>query len=346
MKKLIFTFVLLSLNHALAADRTIIIGGDTSMYRSTDSGETFQAIPNTPTNMYVIRSLKNTIFAAGYDGIWISKDQGKSFIRAAVAKGVTFHALEFRGNNIYAFANTDGLFVSKDVGISFHPVSDADYSEIHDPLYKLSYMSSGRILFNQDRNVFYGQVKPKCDELFPSEFPGFLDTNFIFGDVQKRHNWVYTTTLCQNSFENTLNSVSLFKTNLVTKETVPVYRSSIISSAPGLFLTDYSVYLATNDGLAISFDRGTNFVTRTVANGLGDDYIEDVYTDDDVTIYAATANGLSISEDLGETFITKPYSEFYPVGHYPAGQKRPDGFASKNIIWSVYVLPETKSSNN
>lgn len=90
------------------------------------------------------------------------------------------------------------------------------------------------------------------------------------------------------------------------------------------------VYVATSDGLLISSDKGYTFAAKTTTDGLGSNYVNDLYVTG-TTIYAATgsngttAGGLAISTDNGQTFINKTTT---------------DGLIS-NAVYSVAVTGTT-----
>ena len=65
------------------------------------------------------------------------------------------------------------------------------------------------------------------------------------------------------------------------------------------------IYAATIGGLSISKDAGTTFTSKTTADGLGSNNINDVYVDSAGVIYVGTYDGLSISTDAGASFTTK-----------------------------------------
>ena len=74
-----------------------------------------------------------------------------------------------------------------------------------------------------------------------------------------------------------------------------------------VFVSDSTIYAATDGGLSISVDGGTTFTNRTSVNGLGDGKRTDVrgvYAAGS-TVYAATGGGLSISVDGGTTFTNR-----------------------------------------
>jgi len=66
--------------------------------------------------------------------------------------------------------------------------------------------------------------------------------------------------------------------------------------------------VATTDGVSISTDSGATFTTKTTTNGLGSNFVNEVYAVGS-TVYAATGGGLSISTNGGTTFTNKTTSD-------------------------------------
>ncbi len=81
-------------------------------------------------------------------------------------------------------------------------------------------------------------------------------------------------------------------------------------SVNGVYAVGTTVYAACGGyysfegGLKISVDGGNSFITRTTADGLGDNWVNAVYAVGS-TVYAATDKGLSISTDGGRTFLNR-----------------------------------------
>jgi hypothetical protein len=95
------------------------------------------------------------------------------------------------------------------------------------------------------------------------------------------------------------------------------------ASTYGVIANGSNIYVGTASGLSISTDGGTNWITRTTANGLGVDVIRGVYASGN-NVYAATNSaGLSISTDGGASFVTKTTSNGLPtnnlLGVYASG---------------------------
>ncbi len=65
---------------------------------------------------------------------------------------------------------------------------------------------------------------------------------------------------------------------------------------------DGTIYAATAGGLSISRDLGISFLNITTAQGLGDNYVYNVFVDSVGTIYASTMSGLSVSTNSGASF--------------------------------------------
>ncbi len=82
------------------------------------------------------------------------------------------------------------------------------------------------------------------------------------------------------------------------------FTNNAIGSVRGVFVEGTNIYAATATGLSISTDAGANFISKTTANGLGNNNVNDVYKVGNV-LYVATSGGLSISTDNGNTFSNK-----------------------------------------
>ncbi|MBC3787793.1 PKD domain-containing protein [Spirosoma utsteinense] len=77
------------------------------------------------------------------------------------------------------------------------------------------------------------------------------------------------------------------------------------NSVRGVYAQGERVYVATLNGLSISYDRGRSFnINQTTDQGLGSNFVRRVYAQGD-TVYAATDEGLSISTNGGGTFANK-----------------------------------------
>jgi len=76
------------------------------------------------------------------------------------------------------------------------------------------------------------------------------------------------------------------------------------NSCNGVYESNGTLYVATQDGLSISTDGGNTFTNKTNADGLAHNSCNSVY-ESNGTLYVATQGGLSISTDGGNTFINK-----------------------------------------
>jgi hypothetical protein len=98
--------------------------------------------------------------------------------------------------------------------------------------------------------------------------------------------------------------------------------------------TIYSVNSGSN-GLSISTNGGATYVTRTTANGLGSNTINDIFVVGN-NVYAATNSGLSISTDGGQTFINKSGGSSGLGGTNSAHVATVSGvFAKNNTIYAA-----------
>ena len=82
------------------------------------------------------------------------------------------------------------------------------------------------------------------------------------------------------------------------------FTNNAIGSVRGIFVEGTNIYAATTTGLSISTDAGANFISKTTADGLGNNNVNDVYKVGNI-LYVATSGGLSISTDNGNTFSNK-----------------------------------------
>jgi len=69
----------------------------------------------------------------------------------------------------------------------------------------------------------------------------------------------------------------------------------------GVYAAGSTIYAATDGGLSVSANNGTNWTNYTTGSGLGNDIVYGVYAAGS-TIYAATFDGLGISTNNGATW--------------------------------------------
>ena len=196
------------------------------------------------------------------------------------------HEVYAIGSNIYAATNL-GLSISTNSGSTFNNKTKAANGLGNDLVNGL-FVSSTKIyaataggLSISDNNGATFSNKTTANGL------GSNIVNDVF--VDETGNNIYAATLSGLSIS--INAGVSFTDNA-------------IGSVRGVFVEGTNIYAATATGLSISTDAGANFISKTTANGLGNNNVNDVYKVGNV-LYVATSGGLSISTDNGNTFSNK-----------------------------------------
>ncbi|GAB2637398.1 hypothetical protein GCM10027035_33890 [Emticicia sediminis] len=196
------------------------------------------------------------------------------------------HEVYAMGSNIYAATNL-GLSISTNSGSTFSNKTKAANGLGNDLVNGL-FVSSTKI------------YAATAGGLSISDNNGatFSNKTTVNGLGSNIVNDVFVDATGNNIYAATLSGLSISINAGVS------FTNNIIGSVRGVFVEGTNIYAATTTGLSISTDAGANFITKTTANGLGNNNVNDVYKVGNV-LYVATSGGLSISTDNGNTFSNK-----------------------------------------
>lgn len=239
----------------------------------------------------------NSIYVGGRYGLHISTDGGASFSKKTMAEGLGanwVHKVFAQDNTIYA-ATGDGAFgpngleifgglsTSTNGGASF---SNRGFGGFSRDFTQSVYADGNRIYVGTSNNF---NLSTDGGASFVQKLLGPAAY-----DVYAQGSMVYVATflglyISDNGGESFFRFVDRFP----TFENYEPY---------GVCAQGNSIYVGTEIGLFISTDGGVSFSKRTTAQGLGDNWVNDVYAVGN-TIYAATIGGLSISTDGGSNFF-------------------------------------------
>ncbi len=100
----------------LILDNNIYVGGNGTFYKSSNCGKNWDESTSLSSYCDCIININNKLFAATWDGIFISTDNGLSWIQSSIKKHTT--SLAIAGSEIIA-GTYDGLFISTDFGTNW-----------------------------------------------------------------------------------------------------------------------------------------------------------------------------------------------------------------------------------
>ncbi|GAB4016652.1 beta strand repeat-containing protein [Spirosoma koreense] len=267
---------------------------------STDGGNSFvtRLIPdglgsNTVNDVFV---LNNTIYAATDGGLSISTNGGTSFTNVSTSSGLgnisvkAVYALSGPSSTTVYAATAGGLSISTNGGASFtnRTTSSGLGSNAVNDVFVLSGPSSTTIYA-----ATTGGLGTSTNG--GTSFTNRTTSNGL-GSSSTRG--VYVT---GGSIYVTTSAGLSISTNGGTSFSNRTQANSGLGNVPGnpankVFVLGSTVYVAVQGGLSISTDGGTTFTNYTTNNGLGNNYVSDVYVADDI-IYAATNGGVSFCDN-------------------------------------------------
>lgn len=272
--------------------------GSDSFAISNDYGKSFISKSFTETFtvwLYTLFADGNNVYVTTDNGLHISNDGGNTFpILRTTADGIGntyIYDIYASGNNIY-LATGAGVSVSTDGGVTFNNVSitggsTSDIyvsgSTVFASAYN-SYNDTGGLSISYDGGLTFTALRTESDGLRHAQVQ----------DIYVQNGGLYLATSGGLSISRD-NGVSFENNGLGGAELYDVYANG------------NTVYAASNNGFSISTDGGYNFVTRTKAAGLGDNYTRTVI-EHAGNLYVGTLEGLSVSSDGGASFVNKTSS--------------------------------------
>lgn len=242
----------------------------------------------------------NVIYVATMQGLYISKDNGVTFVRkiytdfgAASSTANVVNAVLVFNNRLYV-GTDDGLAISTNEGDTF----DSFNSTTHKPAAAPS--PAVVDLVNSDTTVYLafsnGGATKTTDNgsTFSALFGlGTLAVNQLYVNNTGTTIMAATTTGLQISTDS-----GVVFTN---KTTANGLGSNNINSVA---VNGVNVYACTTAGFSISIDNGNTFTNKTTSTGLGSNVTTHIVFLNTI-LYVSTANGLSVSSDGGNTFGNK-----------------------------------------
>jgi len=113
--------------HCIGVDQmgNIFISCGTGIFKSTDDGENWIELSNSPKNVFVIKNLHNNsdfIIAGGIDTVFISNDKGTTWSSSSLGLigGGHIETLILRSSTDYIIGNETGIFHTINSGISWY----------------------------------------------------------------------------------------------------------------------------------------------------------------------------------------------------------------------------------
>lgn len=282
-------------------DNAIFAGGDSSIYRATDSGSnlswksTFPDLYNRRVLSFAV--LDSTIFAGTTGGVFISNNNGTTwtssnngFINSSIG------AFAFSDSTIFA-GNNDGVFYSTNNGVSWNEANKG-----------ITDMSITSLATNGD-------------VIFAASW-GETNRSGIFKSVDKGNNWTEVCTLSYNGVGFTVaaigdtiftgNTSGVFKSadNGTTWTTANVGLADWYNSIHAFTAIGNNIFAASDGGgIFFSINNGTSWFN--INNGLVDLYNNSLrvfsFAITDSTIFAATSYGVYVLTVKANMFLSNNY---------------------------------------
>lgn len=251
----------------------------------------------------------NTVYAATYGGLSISKDGGENFINKIInTDRCQAWRVDAVNNKIYV-ATFNGVFISKDGGETFtvksimNGLGGEGINEIqivNDIIYAGTYFG---LSISTDEGETFSNFTTENGLASNAVWSLFVDENTIYAATPE--------------------GLSISKDKAVTFLTKTINHGLGDNKIFNVYAVGNNVYAATYEGLSISNDGGNTFTNKTTHHGLSHNLITGVFVKNDV-IYAISVlfptesymqfpetprGSINISTDGGASFKSYPLKD-------------------------------------
>jgi ligand-binding sensor domain-containing protein len=315
-------------------DDLVYVATNNGLIKSIDSLQNYATLlPGKVITSAKLNSTGLLIVGTASDGVYISSNNGSTFTQKTTVNGLRSNVINSvivsSANNIYV-STSAGVDISTDDGATFVSTNlpDAENLFYYETASSLWASTDNGVIFSADEGV----------NVLSHVSASNISNSSIFDITKGPSNTLYLAT--NNGVALSINDGASFthvstpfairsvfamadnSTYLLTDDGLKIFNSNntydplTISDPVDDMEFDYSsgtMYVAGENGLYISADKGTSFVVQGTTSGLESEVIHRVSLDNSGNIYLATANGISISVDGGETFTTSLNSSALPV---------------------------------
>ncbi len=306
-----------TINCITVSGATVWVGSDRGLFRSIDSGISWEPISKLTRNISALYTAGSDIYAATYDGVFLSTDNGANWTLSNVGLKGTVYAFMASDSSLYAAGN-GGVYVTTNKGTSWKSIDSG--------------------LFNK-----YVQAITKIDSVL---FVGTFFGDGIYKTTINKENWtvannglISTRINClassgtnfyagteRSGMSHTANEGTNWATHYYGSPISEVYKLKALDSNLYLGTSNGEVFLTSDNGISweliskglktgsitnldvsgstiitngyLTKDNGANW-TKITTGFPG--YINDYCISGD-SIYAATSEGVLFSSDLGTTW--------------------------------------------
>ena len=258
-------------------------GGQSFITRTTRDG-----LPND-----IVRDVlevNGKLFVVTYSGVSVSDDGGNSF-HALGLPGRFLRSIIPRGNTLY-ISSSAGLLISYDGGVTFElrnvrdGLGDNVITDMHvTPDNKIYVGTTSGLSYSTDGGATFNT--------YSSELR--LPTDDVHGTFVNEQGTMFATTSWGLAVKRAKGGKWFRR-----RTTDDGLAANYLGHIDGI---NNVLYVASSQGLSVSYDGGETFVSRTTSDGLGSNNIGRIYATDSA-VYVS-ANGLYVSYDNGQTFSRK-----------------------------------------
>lgn len=269
-------------NFAVSPNNTVYVCTNSSVYSSTNQGETWVLKKNVGNFTYsIVISPGNVIAVASYKGIFCSTDDGISWTQKLDSIWVT--QLYYVDNYFFAVSLTKGVYRSSDSGMTWQLIHDGRTGNYI--MTSLACKESGTLLFNSQEKLYkttnYGDDWTLISNSFYAEHL-LYDTSGRLFIKQKNMAGVFVSyddglTYSLHSLPvNKISNMSIYNDELYCCSASGLYRLND-SGSKRIYSENYELsrrqnLMLTDDGLLIAYSRSYEglFISKDFGNSWTD----------------------------------------------------------------------------
>ncbi len=285
-----------------------------------------------------VAAIENIILAGATQGLHISKDGGKNWMKIEhFADYNVVESINIFNNSIYVSARVagwviiSGLFVSNDYGNSWTDISmelfqnnfhdifideDTVYAATDEGLFKTAAdkIEWNNITKDSIENKFLFMIgNENLSSIIQHNDIIFIGTNGgIFQTTDKGETWITNTPVLSNKEVNEIEMINdeiyvgtkagLYKSTDFGKSWYSLSQNIGMRNVISLFIEDNLIYIGTTEGLFLSSDNGNSWVGKNKGM-LTETGIYKILKVANILFAGTYTNGIYSSSDMGESWI-------------------------------------------